>query len=324
MALEQLDVAIEGLSAAPAGKAVHEARKAIKRLRTLELLLRSREPRMKGKKGSSRRRSSRRWRKALRLAGRSLAGARDADVALSTLEGMIEREQTWRERPPAGLLRLKGILIAEREDAQRALRQDPRIGDAALRLQALREEMERERSSNGHSLGRRRSAACGQTSEACPRSATRQRRTHASGFDAIRPGLRGIYSEGRRQMRRAGRRSSVLEMHEWRKSAKQLRYAAEALTPAGEGKDAKRMRRLARQAERLGETLGEEHDLAMLAARVRRSKKLFKGEQKSRKALLKSIERRRERLRRRALKMGRRLYERKPKRFLKEIRRTLA
>ena len=73
-------------------------------------------------------------------------------------------------------------------------------------------------------------------------------------------------------------------MHAWRKRVKDLRYAAEVLDVArargagrarhpkqakggAAGSAAGRLRTLARRADALGELLGEEHDLAVLAER---------------------------------------------------------
>ena len=69
--------------------------------------------------------------------------------------------------------------------------------------------------------------------------------------------------------------------------------------------------------------LGEEHDLAVLAARVRRSHGKAAVEPhlgpKTRRALLKAIAKRRRKLQRRALKQGRSLYATPTKKF---VRRT--
>jgi CHAD domain-containing protein len=144
-----------------------------------------------------------------------------------------------------------------------------------------------------------------------------------------------------RQAARAGGRSNGRRLHEWRKRVKDLRYVAEILERADPDKRSrgghkrragKRARakaafvgRVARRADDLGELLGEEHDLAVLAERVRSDA----GDQRapaalgrgSRRALLKAIARRRTRLRKRALRDGGRLYGRRPKRF---VRRMLA
>ncbi|HEY7960996.1 MAG TPA: CHAD domain-containing protein [Solirubrobacteraceae bacterium] len=122
-----------------------------------------------------------------------------------------------------------------------------------------------------------------------------------------RAGLRRIYREGRERRRRALRTPNSRALHEWRKRVKDLRYAAEML----------KLRPLERAADRLGETLGEEHDLALLAERVRLHRDCLRGEKATRKTLVRLIARKRERLRRRALREGKRLYRRKPKRFVR-------
>jgi hypothetical protein len=80
--------------------------------------------------------------------------------------------------------------------------------------------------------------------------------------------------------------------------------------------------KLARRADRLGEMLGEEHDLVVLAERVRaEGHGCGRG---TRRALLKLIDRRRKRLRRRALRDGARLYGRRPRKLLRRLRRAHA
>jgi CHAD domain-containing protein len=134
----------------------------------------------------------------------------------------------------------------------------------------------------------------------------------------IEVGLRRCYRDGRRGRRRAGRAKGERgpAMHEWRKDVKELRYAAELLQRP----------RLAERADELGELLGEEHDLAILAERVRRAGKRSRAgakriDRSTRKLLLKRIARRREELQKRALRDGERLYARSPKRFIARIRR---
>ena len=67
--------------------------------------------------------------------------------------------------------------------------------------------------------------------------------------------------------------------------------------------------------------LGEEHDLFVLDQRVRAGGDCGPG---TRRALLKLIDRRRERLRTRALRDGARLYGRRPKKLLGRLRRAYA
>jgi CHAD domain-containing protein len=122
-------------------------------------------------------------------------------------------------------------------------------------------------------------------------------------FDhAVRPGLERIYRQGRRRYRGARKRPDTESLHEWRKRVKDLWYSASVLNPAWPGM----MSELAAQARELSELLGDDHDLAMLDA--------VAG-----KRLRKAIRRRRRKLRKRALRMGRRLYAEKPASFAGRI-----
>jgi ubiquitin len=154
-------------------------------------------------------------------------------------------------------------------------------------------------------------------------------------------GLERIYRAGRRGRRRSGRRNAGPRvLHKWRKHVKDLRYSAEVLEvreqpktgaepssgerrPKQSGRTVKRSKRIAkvaRRADRLGEMLGEEHDLMLLAERVRAHESLKRRRKRTRKRLLRAIARRRARLRRRALRDGERLYALGPRRFVRKMR----
>src|SRR5262249_5763484 len=115
--------------------------------------------------------------------------------------------------------------------------------------------------------------------------------TDRGGIEPVEPGLGRIYRQGRRRQRRAARGDGdrARLMHMWRKRVKDLRYASEMLdrVDPAEGRGAasrsrdtrwrKRrqgqgepngIRRIARRADELGELLGDEHDLVLLATRV--------------------------------------------------------
>lgn len=140
---------------------------------------------------------------------------------------------------------------------------------------------------------------------------------HESG--ALTDGLRSIYRSGRRRYRRArqGHGRDPEAMHDWRKRAKSLYYALDML----DGERVKEVAKSTRMAELVGDVLGQEHDLWMLAERLRIDEALPTAD---RAVLLELIERRRERLRARALELGKRLYERKPRRFAARTRSALA
>ncbi len=292
VALGQLDLAIELLDDYPraactrsdsrgaAGDSiqadewtVHEVRKALKRLRALLRLLRHEL----GRKRFARENA------VLRDCARRLAGARDAEVLLSTLEALLERHSTKLAASP-GVRLLRAQLRAERDRAAAAIR------DPSLR-RAIADDL---RAVRGRVAGW----------ELTARDAK-----------LIEPGLERLYRQGRRNLRGARRRKDIETLHRWRKRVKDLRYAAETLDRGN-----KRVRRVARRADRLGEVLGEEHDLGILARAVRARPEHFAGDRRARKTLLKAISRRRSELRDRALRDGERLYKRSARAFVRRLR----
>ena len=311
MALGQLDVAIESLEGRDAKmspeRRVHEARKALKRLRALLRLVRD-------ELGE---RAYARESELVRRTGKRLALARDAEVLLGTLDDLIKRHPK-KLGGRRGVQRLRARLQTERDDAAELA-----LVDGATRAGLLDD------------LRALRVRVAG------------WRLTDQGGIEAVEPALASLYGGGRRRMQRAerARRARGRKLHEWRKRVKDLRYAAEMLQRSdvdgkrsrkrAGAKAAKRNRKrsraeagfigeVARQADDLGELLGEEHDLAVLAERVRTEAKATRASGApgpgTRRALLKSIARRRRRLRKRALRDGRRLFERKPKSFVRRIR----
>ncbi|HEV3070709.1 MAG TPA: CHAD domain-containing protein [Solirubrobacteraceae bacterium] len=291
--LEQIDLAIALLEErrdVPPQRTIHETRKALKRARALVRLQRSALGPKRFKRNNT----------ALRLAGRRLASARDAEVVVAALDALIE-QQPKRLARSAGVAKLRGRLLAESEQAQSHTRHGAQVRGIVLEeLRATRRDLERWQ----------------------PVQSDRK---------TARQGLNAIYRQGRRRMRRARKAGkttgasakasakagikasakSSAALHDWRKRAKDLRYCAEALG----------LRKLAKRADRLGETIGEEHDLWLLARCVQRQRKCFKGDRAAHKELQRQIARRRRRLRRRALELGRELYREPPKRF---VRRWLA
>lgn len=286
MTLEQLDLAIGSLSDARgpgSPAAIHEARKAIKRTRTLLRLL-------AGELGAKRRKREDR---ILRECARSLAAARDSEVMLTRLDAIVDRHpRRLAGKSSIAMLRLR--LLAEREVARRDAGRTSAAREEAL--EQLRLARERAR---GWPLGE-------------------------GDFELVAGDVKAIYRDGRRSFRVARRSTATATVHDWRKRVKDLRYAAEMLTPEDpkSAKDLKYMRRLARRADRLAELLGEEHDLALLAARVRERREVFAAHKRTRRTLLRKIERRREDLREEALELGERLYGPSAKELLRAIGRA--
>jgi CHAD domain-containing protein len=126
------------------------------------------------------------------------------------------------------------------------------------------------------------------------------------GYDAVAPGLRRIYARGRRAFATAATEPSVEALHEWRKRVKDLRHAAEVLRD----RERTTLRPVVKRSKRLADLLGEDHDLALLRERAVATP-----------ALVGVIDRRRGELREAALRLGARLYRRKPKAFVNRVRR---
>ncbi len=217
------------------------------------------------------------------IAGR-LSDARDAQVLIETLDALEQRFED--ELAPSTAEKLRARLEDEHERALSAFADD---GDlAATTRQALEEVRAR---TAEWSFGRQ-------------------------GFDSVKPGLRRVYRRGRKRIRAACADPSAENLHDARKRVKDLWHAAELLHEA----HPERMKCLARDAHALSDLLGEHHDLSVLRDHVEANPQLF-ADMTAREALLAVLERRRDMLQRRALKLGRRVYRHSPKRFVKDVER---
>jgi CHAD domain-containing protein len=219
-----------------------------------------------------------------RMAGRRLSGARDAQVLVETLDAL--RERFADELPRAATDMLRAQLQDDHERATDALREDEAAIDTTL-----------------GELGRARTRAAGWTLD-------------AEGFAALQPGLRRIYRRGRKRIREAAHEPTTESFHEARKRVKDLWHATQIVRPAAP----KKLKRLSKRAHHLADLLGDDHDLAVLRDYVERNPQAF-ADESSRGALLAVLDRRREALQRKALKLGAQLYDQSPKRFVRGIER---
>lgn len=111
------------------------------------------------------------------------------------------------------------------------------------------------------------------------------------------------YRRGRRDWRDLCDGASVEAMHDWRKRVKRRRHLS-ALVPIDTPLTT---RALQRDLDDLGEILGEEHDLALLAARLDEDQALLRPRE-GRDGVVDLIERRRRRLAKKAVELGEELY----------------
>jgi CHAD domain-containing protein len=219
---------------------------------------------------------------SLREAGKRLSGTRDAEVRVATLNYLRGRHRDKLAGEPIDALLSR--LEQDRGAAQG--------GDPELEVLADIAEM-------------RRDLLRWNLLEHDP--------------DALVAGLQSIYRDGRRRYKgvKRSRARDPQRMHDWRKRVKSLYYALDMLG----GKQANATAKLTRRADRLGEALGEEHDLWMLACFLEDERQL---DNDTRMLLLELIEQRREQLQKRALRLGARLYARKPARFAARAGKALA
>jgi CHAD domain-containing protein len=129
-------------------------------------------------------------------------------------------------------------------------------------------------------------------------------------FDALSDGLERTYRRGRRDLRAVKAAPTVEALHEWRKRVKELWYhhtlLRELWPPV--------MQAVGDEAHELGDRLGEDHDLAMLAVWVREHTE-------AEHEFFEAVESRRSELQAEAMVLGERLYADKPGAYVRRLRR---
>jgi CHAD domain-containing protein len=273
MALGRADDALDRLDAARRedfAKGVHEARKDLKKLRSLLRLVRD-------ELGQGRfRQESHRFRDA----GRTLAGARDAEVKLQTLAALEER---FPEKLPQDAVEpLREALEAERPGAA-----------SVANIQAL------ERAAGLIREGRKGIASW---------------RLEGADMELVEAGLRRSYRRGRKLLHAVEADPSDHNVHEWRKRVKDLWYGLRIIGLIGSDEVGGR----ADLAHDVSDLIGDHHDLAVLAEDIAVRRDGLGGE-KARAALIARIRKRQDELVEEATDAGRRLYEKKPKKFLRQV-----
>jgi CHAD domain-containing protein len=208
----------------------------------------------------------------LRGCARSMAGMRDADVLLETLAGL--RRRFPRARSIDELAPLEGWIRARREAAS------TKPAAAARNARLLRASQER----LGPLVRRPMSVS------------------------SLEQSMRAIYRRGRNAYARACATSTAAALHRLRKHAKYFANAVDALGDAATRRQCKR----AKLAIRIGDWLGEHHDLAMLEGAVGESGAALTPA--ARRTLRALVAKRQRLLRRRAFRAGGRLYAAKARR----------
>ena len=134
-------------------------------------------------------------------------------------------------------------------------------------------------------------------------------------WPSLAPGLIEVYRRCRRRMRSAYARESSGAFHAWRRAVKDHRYHMQALAPQLPDELGARRDGL----EQLGDLLGEEHDLALLAGALR-EEGACRGDDEGCRRLLAALEKRQRQLRAQARPLGERLFAEKPSRLERRLR----
>lgn len=135
------------------------------------------------------------------------------------------------------------------------------------------------------------------------------------GWKAIEGGLLRSYTRGRKAFARARGERSVENLHAWRKRVKDLWYQQRLLGPiCGPG-----ARGQAKDAHRLADLLGDDHDLALLRQELAPNEMAVAVDLH---AVVELVDHRRGELQTEAMALGERVYADSPKAFRRRMRRS--
>jgi len=137
---------------------------------------------------------------------------------------------------------------------------------------------------------------------------------------ALCAGAKRAYRRGRKAFAAAERDPSAERLHEWRKRVKDLWYHQRLLRDTWPGP----VKAVAGECDRLGELLGDDHDLAMLADQLSGPAAETTPPAVDVDRILELIGMRRAELQAEAITIGRRLYAEKPKAFARRLARYLS
>lgn len=285
ISLDQFDRALSGLTdpTADVDEAIHEARKAMKRLRAILRMVR---PEIGD-------RVYRFENTVLRDAARSIAAVRDGAVTVETVRKLAARYEgrlavdvfdELSERLDARAIRLR----------RRVLEDGTAVDDVVATLSNARTRFA------GWPTDPRGRSAYG--------TAIRDR------FDAVGVGVRRTYGRGRREMHAAFQDPTAHHFHLWRKRVKYLRHQMEILEPLWP----EIVGGTATGLHRLGDVLGDEHDLAELLGLLSVQPDLC-PDPVDRSLFAALAQHRRTELQSASRVLGTRLYAEKPKAFAERV-----
>ena len=218
----------------------------------------------------------------LRNAGRRLSAVRDDKVLLERVTTLLAKEKQPARRQ---------LLLALRKDLRNDRRRDWRKLHSNERMHGIGDSL-------AEAVKRVRQWPMPAGADAAPALAVKQ-----------------IYRQGRKALKRSQKKPGDEHLHEARKKAKHLGQALQILAGTAPPKKAKKV--LAR-ADDVGDWLGDDHDLAVVEARLLARPA---GGEKTKKTLRTRLEAKRARLQKKALAAAGKLFRKKTRRVLRRAAR---
>lgn len=234
-------------------------------------------------------------------------------AALRLLRGAIGAIEYRRENTalrdaarPLGVARDSKVLLAALDDLVE------RYDLTTLKLDGFRRVLRREQTSARQAITAR---LANRQRKVLREVKARSQRWNMKGDDweIIGAGLGRIYRGGRKRMKAAAASRTSEDLHDWRKQVKYLWHQLQILQPAWPGPLAE----LASQTHKLADRLGDDHDLAVLRTQIESHDDALDG--KDYDALIAVLDRRRKKLQNKAFRLGARIFEEKPRRFVGRI-----
>jgi CHAD domain-containing protein len=136
-------------------------------------------------------------------------------------------------------------------------------------------------------------------------------------WNSLGKGLRQSYERASRAFTTAAAKPTAENLHEWRKHVKCLQHQLELLRPLSQ----KRPKALTDKTRKLGELLGDDHDLAVLSQRLTSEPQEY-GNSTNLAGILSLIARRQADLRHEALMLGQGFFEPRPTEFVQPLKRA--
>jgi CHAD domain-containing protein len=218
-----------------------------------------------------------------RDAARPLTQVRDAVVLVETADRL--RQQLVRTIGPGAFTKIRGVLIANRQEVRRLVLDEgsafTAVADTATRALARLSDWKLQR----------------------------------DGWAAVETGLRRVYRQGHRALARAAESPSVVNLHEWRKQTKYLWHQLQLLeaTWTDAEKD------FVDRAHQLARFLGEDHDLAVLRETLAADPLAYGGHHIL-KGVFSVIDHHRQEVERQAFALGEEIYKDSPGIFTGRIK----